>query len=268
MIVYTAPIKALSNQKFRDFREIHGDEVGIMTGDVTINPSASLLIMTTEVFRNTIFESPERLEQVSFVVFDEVHYLDDPERGTVWEESILYAPGHIRIVALSATIPNIEQLAGWIRQRFSATVYEDAFSPFCLIASSNGEADAIHHFLNDYCSGVPQLAVVRNDVYARFSHHAYNKGTALAELRRRLGVEVDEVFAAGDHHNDLPMLSLNLARWLAAPSNAAHAVKEAVRRQQGFVSQYPHGEGVADALEFVCRSAGREHEWLSLPTMR
>jgi superfamily II RNA helicase len=115
-IVYTAPIKALSNQKFRDFREEHGDDVGIMTGDVTINPDAPLLIMTTEVFRNTIFESPERLEQVEFVVFDEVHYLDDPERGTVWEESILYAPLHIRVVALSATIPNIDQLAGWMRK--------------------------------------------------------------------------------------------------------------------------------------------------------
>ncbi len=115
-IVYTAPIKALSNQKFRDFRAEHGDDVGIMTGDVTIHPEAPLLIMTTEVFRNTIFESPERLEQVTFVVFDEVHYLDDEERGTVWEESILYAPPHIRIVALSATIPNIEQLAGWMRR--------------------------------------------------------------------------------------------------------------------------------------------------------
>lgn len=115
-IVYTAPIKALSNQKFRDFRDEHGDDVGIMTGDVTINPEAPLLIMTTEVFRNTIFESPERLEPVEFVVFDEIHYLDDEERGTVWEESILYAPLHIRVLALSATIPNIEQLAGWIRK--------------------------------------------------------------------------------------------------------------------------------------------------------
>lgn len=115
-IVYTAPIKALSNQKYRDFREEHGDDVGIMTGDVTINPDAPLLIMTTEVFRNTIFESPERLEPVEFVVFDEIHYMDDEERGTVWEESILYAPLHIRVLALSATIPNIEQLAGWIRK--------------------------------------------------------------------------------------------------------------------------------------------------------
>ena len=115
-IIYTAPIKALSNQKFRDFRADHGDAVGIMTGDVTINPDAPLLIMTTEVFRNTIFESPERLDPVEFVVFDEVHYIDDPERGTVWEESILYAPLHIRMLALSATVPNVEQLAGWMRK--------------------------------------------------------------------------------------------------------------------------------------------------------
>ncbi len=116
-IVYTSPIKALSNQKYRDFRAAYGDErVGIMTGDVTIQGEAPLLIMTTEIFRNTIFESPERLAAVDFVVFDEVHYLDDLERGTVWEESILYAPPHVRIVALSATVPNVKELAAWIEE--------------------------------------------------------------------------------------------------------------------------------------------------------
>jgi superfamily II RNA helicase len=114
-VVYTSPIKALSNQKFRDFRGDYGDErVGIMTGDVTIGADAPLLIMTTEIFRNTIFEAPERLHDVDFVVFDEVHYLDDLERGTVWEEAILYAPPHVRLVALSATVPNVEELAGWV----------------------------------------------------------------------------------------------------------------------------------------------------------
>ena len=107
-VVYTSPIKALSNQKFRDFRAHYGDErVGIMTGDVTIQPDAPLLIMTTEIFRNTIFEDPERLDAFDFVIFDEIHYLDDLERGTVWEESILYAPPHVRVVALSATVPNV-----------------------------------------------------------------------------------------------------------------------------------------------------------------
>jgi superfamily II RNA helicase len=113
--VYTSPIKALSNQKFRDFRAHYGEtRVGIMTGDVTIQPEAPVLVMTTEIFRNTVFEDPERLAGFDFVIFDEVHYLDDPERGTVWEEAILYAPQHIRIVALSATVPNVEDFAGWV----------------------------------------------------------------------------------------------------------------------------------------------------------
>jgi superfamily II RNA helicase len=115
--VYTSPIKALSNQKFRDFRAHYGEAtVGIMTGDVTIQPEAPVLVMTTEIFRNTIFEDPERLAGFDFAVFDEVHYLDDPERGTVWEEAIIYAPEHIRIVALSATVPNVRSFADWIAE--------------------------------------------------------------------------------------------------------------------------------------------------------
>jgi hydroxymethylpyrimidine pyrophosphatase-like HAD family hydrolase len=90
---------------------------------------------------------------------------------------------------------------------------------------------------------------VRNDVYARFSHEAYNKGTALAELTRRLGLDSETVFAAGDHLNDLPMLSRVHARWLAAPSNAVEAVKKAVRGQEGYVSELSHGRGVAEAMK-------------------
>jgi superfamily II RNA helicase len=113
-VVYTSPIKALSNQKYRDFRARHGAEVGIMTGDVTMNPDARLLVMTTEVFRNTLFEEPERLREFRFVIHDEVHYLDDAERGTVWEESIINAPEQMRLVALSATVPNVREMAEWI----------------------------------------------------------------------------------------------------------------------------------------------------------
>ena len=114
-VLYTAPIKALSNQKFRDFSQIYGDRVGIKTGDVTLNPDAQVILMTTEIFRNTIFESPEAFHDVRYVIFDEIHYLDDIERGTVWEESIIFAPEHIRILCLSATVPNLEPLANWIR---------------------------------------------------------------------------------------------------------------------------------------------------------
>ena len=112
--IYTAPIKALSNQKFRDFKALAPEGVGIMTGDVTINPGAPLLIMTTEIFRNTIFENPAGLAEVETVVFDEIHYMDDLERGTVWEESIIFAPKHIRFVCLSATISNLDQFGEWI----------------------------------------------------------------------------------------------------------------------------------------------------------
>jgi len=112
--IYTAPIKALSNQKYRDFKALDATGVGLMTGDVTINPGAPVLIMTTEIFRNTIFENPESLSDVDTVVFDEIHYMDDLERGTVWEESIIFAPAHIRFVCLSATISNLKQYGEWI----------------------------------------------------------------------------------------------------------------------------------------------------------
>ncbi len=112
--IYTAPIKALSNQKYRDFRDDPEINVGLMTGDVTINPGAQVLIMTTEILRNAIFEDPEALADIEYVVFDEVHYMDDPERGTVWEESLIFAPDKIRFICLSATIANIEELGEWI----------------------------------------------------------------------------------------------------------------------------------------------------------
>jgi len=113
--IYTAPIKALSNQKFKDFRAQFGNEaVGIMTGDVVLNPDAPVLIMTTEIFRNQVITEDPSLQDVSYVIFDEVHWLNDEERGTVWEESIILAPPQIKILGLSATIANAQQLASWI----------------------------------------------------------------------------------------------------------------------------------------------------------
>ena len=114
--VYTAPIKALSNQKYRDFRDDPRFQVGLMTGDVTIAPGAQVVIMTTEILRNSIFEDPHALDDVDYVIFDEVHFLDDGERGTVWEESLIFAPPEVRMIALSATIPNLEQLGSWLRE--------------------------------------------------------------------------------------------------------------------------------------------------------
>ncbi|MFT4260925.1 MAG: DEAD/DEAH box helicase [Candidatus Woesearchaeota archaeon] len=114
-IIYTAPIKALSNQKYADFKRQYGeDKVGIMTGDVTINHEAPLRIMTTEIYRNMLLANDPDLDDVAYIVFDEIHYLGDFERGTVWEESIIFSKEHTRFLCLSATIPNAKQFANWI----------------------------------------------------------------------------------------------------------------------------------------------------------
>ncbi|MCK5494472.1 MAG: DEAD/DEAH box helicase, partial [Candidatus Omnitrophica bacterium] len=116
-VIYTAPIKALSNQKFRDFTKAYSEnKVGIVTGDISINRRAPILIMTTEVFRNVILVEPELFENRDWVIFDEIHYLDDIERGTVWEEAIILLPNHMKMLALSATIPNIDEFVQWIKK--------------------------------------------------------------------------------------------------------------------------------------------------------
>ncbi len=115
-VIYTAPIKALSNQKFRDFSKKYPGQVGILTGDVSINRNAPILIMTTEIFRNAIMVNPHEFEHREWVIFDEIHYLDDIERGTVWEEAIILLPPQMKILALSATIPNINEFTRWISQ--------------------------------------------------------------------------------------------------------------------------------------------------------
>src|SRR4051812_41806531 len=113
--LYTAPIKALSNQKYRDLRARYGDAVGLLTGDLVLQPDASIQVMTTEVLRNRLVQGTDRLDDVGAIVFDEVHYMGDPERGTAWEESILLAPRHVPLVCLSATVPNVEEAATWLR---------------------------------------------------------------------------------------------------------------------------------------------------------
>lgn len=112
-VIYTSPIKALSNQKFREFTEEFGD-VGLMTGDVTINPTATCLVMTTEILRSMLYRGSEIMREVGWVIFDEVHYLRDKARGVVWEETIILLPDKVRYVFLSATIPNAMQFAEWI----------------------------------------------------------------------------------------------------------------------------------------------------------
>lgn len=133
-IFYTTPLKALSNQKFYDFSRTYGEEnVGLLTGDTTINREAQIVVMTTEVFRNMLYGTTfgalkDNLKDVKYVVLDEVHYMNDEQRGTVWEESIIYCPTNIQIIALSATVQNSKQLTNWINTVHSGT--EHVFTDF------------------------------------------------------------------------------------------------------------------------------------------
>lgn len=114
-VVYTAPIKALSNQKYKDFARQYGeDNVGMLTGDVVKNSSAPILIMTTEIYRNMCMVNDPIVDKISYVIFDEIHFINDPERGVVWEESIIFSKPHVRMLCLSATIPNAQEFADWI----------------------------------------------------------------------------------------------------------------------------------------------------------
>ncbi|WEW59028.1 Antiviral helicase ski2 [Emydomyces testavorans] len=120
--IYTSPIKALSNQKFRDFRNTF-DDVGILTGDVQINPEASCLIMTTEILRSMLYRGADLIRDVEFVIFDEVHYVNDLERGVVWEEVIIMLPEQVTLILLSATVPNTYEFASWVGRTKKKDIY-------------------------------------------------------------------------------------------------------------------------------------------------
>ncbi len=146
--------------------------------------------------------------------------------------------------------PRLGRVIDWIHSNYDAVIYADAYSPFCLAAATNEDADDILNHVGAAFRDLPELSIVRNDVYARFSHNAYNKGTAMSEVARLNQVPREKILAAGDHYNDLPMLSLDHARFLVAPSNAIPEIKEWVTRQGGYVSPNPHGHGVVQGLDY------------------
>ena len=159
-VFYTTPLKALSNQKLRDFREQFGyDKVGLLTGDLSLNREAQIVVMTTEIFRNMLYaeiDHPEDdpLADVEAVVLDECHYMNDSQRGTVWEESIIHCPPPVQLVALSATVANAGQLTDWIARVHGPTrlVFSD-FRPVPL-AFSFCSAKGLHPLLNDEGTGL------------------------------------------------------------------------------------------------------------------
>src|SRR6266581_3852735 len=148
-VIYTTPLKALSNQKYRDLRDVYGyDAVGLVTGDIVEHSRASVVIMTTEVYRNMLLEeggerftdlenpTPSSLAGVGFVIFDELHYLSDVGRGPVWEEAIICSPPHVQLVGLSATVSNADDLANWISR---------VHRPISLVVH-DAESNRVEHF--------------------------------------------------------------------------------------------------------------------------
>ena len=171
-VFYTTPIKALSNQKYGDLRRQYGaDRVGLLTGDNSINGQAPIVVMTTEVLRNMIHAEPGRLSDLRYAVLDEVHFLQDPYRGGVWEEVILGAPSHVTLVCLSATVANADQLAAWITEvRGTTGVVIESHRP---VELKNlfvvGDRSTEHiHLLPTFVDGRPNPEAVRlDDLIAR-----------------------------------------------------------------------------------------------------
>lgn len=161
-VIYTSPIKALSNQKYREFKEEFSD-VGLMTGDVTIEPNASCLVMTTEIWRSMQYKGSEVVREVAWVIFDEVHYMRDRERGVVWEESIVMAPKNSRFVFLSATVPNAKEFADWV-----AKVHQQP----CHIVYTDYRPTPLQHYVFP-CGGDGLYLVV--DERGRFREDSFQK---------------------------------------------------------------------------------------------
>ncbi|MFC1623941.1 DEAD/DEAH box helicase, partial [Candidatus Omnitrophota bacterium] len=184
-LIYTAPIKALSNQKFRDFYETFHDKIGILTGDVSINPSAPILIMTTEIFRNKILEENNNLDSYSWIVFDEVHYLDDYERGTVWEESLIFLPKHMKMLALSATIPNIDEIASWLQSihKKPLKIVKETRRPVPLhfFYQTQGEIVSNLHKVNSLSYKKEALHRYHRRRFSKYIHLKPNRPTSLIE---------------------------------------------------------------------------------------
>ncbi|XP_020114954.1 DExH-box ATP-dependent RNA helicase DExH9 isoform X2 [Ananas comosus] len=161
-VIYTSPIKALSNQKYREFKEEFSD-VGLMTGDVTIEPNASCLVMTTEIWRSMQYKGSEIMREVAWIIFDEVHYMRDRERGVVWEESIVMAPKNSRFVFLSATVPNAKEFADWV-----AKVHQQP----CHIVYTDYRPTPLQHYIFP-CGGDGLYLVV--DEKGKFREDSFQK---------------------------------------------------------------------------------------------
>lgn len=182
-VIYTSPIKALSNQKYRELLAEFGD-VGLMTGDVTINPDAGCLVMTTEILRSMLYRGSEVMREVAWVIFDEVHYMRDKSRGVVWEETIILLPDKVHHVFLSATIPNAMQFAEWIVKTHNQP---------CHVVYTDFRPTPLQHYLFPAAGNGIHLVV---DEKGTFREENFQK--AMTSISNNMG---DDPAAAENAHN-------------------------------------------------------------------
>ncbi len=198
-IAYTAPVKALVNQKFRNYAQMVGrNQVGILTGDLSENPDAPVLLMTTEVFRNMLVSGAPTLKKIAWVVFDEIHYLDHAQRGTVWEEAIMLMPPAMKLLGLSATVPNASEIADWIESVHKA--------PVAVVSHTERAVPLEHLYYNRMCGTIKPEKLM----YARTSSVLAHKGldikAGFLSQRDLDGLRSDRDLGFQDDSNHLDMV--------------------------------------------------------------
>jgi superfamily II RNA helicase len=266
-VFYTTPLKALSNQKFRDLGALLGEpRVGLLTGDTSINRDADVVVMTTEVFRNMLYGTTlgaveTNLRDVSFVILDEVHYMNDAQRGTVWEESIIYCPPSVQLVALSATVANADEMAWWMQKvHGDTTLLTTDFRPVPL---------RFHYF-----EGRSLAALIRKPQPADFRPRV-DSNTGRRLRRWDLQVEPDALVEVLDEKEMLPAIYFVFSRkgCDAAMMSCSHLQlldEEEMDRVERMLDQYAaEYPSVADhpQLPYLFRGLAVHHAGL-LPTWK
>lgn len=219
-----------------------------------INTGRELSSLLEELARSGIEARPDYLVVVEREIY--IHEQTKYASHKPWNQRCDEV--HARLFeALKDEIP---KLFDWVNKNYRAMVYEDAWSPFCLIAEHAEHTEEIVRYLEGWAGRWPELAIVRNDVYARLSHVEFNKGTALTEVGRLCGARPEHIFAAGDHFNDVPMLNRDVAHGLGVPVNALPEIKQIVSAEGGLLAVGKSGSGVAEVLKNWLISASESDE--------
>lgn len=222
--IYTSPIKALSNQKFRDFR-LEFQDVGILTGDVQINAEASCLIMTTEILRSMLYRGADLIRDVEFVIFDEVHYVNDLERGVVWEEVIIMLPEHVTLILLSATVPNTYEFASWVGRTKKKDIY---------VISTRKRPVPLEHYL---WAGSAMHKVV--DADKKFLDNGWKEANIVMSSRNKS----QNVIEASGSANQRGASNARGGRGQAQRGSPARGAQQRGAQQQRGRGQVPRGAG-------------------------